>query len=80
MMKFLLVAASVAFASSPAVAADTSKPSDEAKMVCKRIGGTGWRLGGQKVCKTKAEWQAEELAQRDAVSRSRGSGGSSAGD
>ena len=72
MLKSLSLVACLALAASPALAADDSKkPSDETKMVCKRIqaAGTGWRLGKRKECKTQAEWDADARAQRDEVDR-----------
>lgn len=56
MLKLLLPALCLTLAASPAPAADEALPSKEDKMVCKRIGNTGWRLQGSRVCKTAAQW------------------------
>ena len=46
-----------------AVAADTppaSAPSDDDKIVCKRYQETGSRVRRKEICKTRAEWRAEQ--------------------
>ena len=45
-----------AAAAAPATPATTAAP-DDAKVVCKTISPTGSRLGGKRVCMTKAEWR-----------------------
>lgn len=54
----LLLAGGLALVAMPAAAfADEPKSeSKEDKVVCKRVGGTGWRLGGERICKTVREW------------------------
>lgn len=70
MFKSLSLAACLVLAASPALAADDSKKeTDDNKMVCKRVAGTGWRLSKQRECKKKIEWDAESRAQRDEMNR-----------
>lgn len=50
-------------------------PKGEDPKICRRIATTGSRVGGERVCKTAAEWQREEKENQDAakqLSRVRG--------
>ncbi|MFM5949503.1 MAG: hypothetical protein ACKOPM_09795 [Novosphingobium sp.] len=54
-------------------AAGSSAQSDEGetnKMVCRRVESIGTRLGSKKVCRTKAQWDAEAAANRQDLERS----------
>ena len=73
-----------------ALAADASQPNppkkngfDPNQIVCKTVGVTGSHLGGQRVCLTWAEWEAQsQMAQRTVgdIDTQRGSpGGQSMG-
>jgi hypothetical protein len=44
-----------------------SHPQDE--IVCKTIVATGSRLGGTKVCKTRADWYQESNSDREAMDK-----------
>ena len=47
-------------------AAGIQKPSKaQDKVVCRLINTTGSRLGGERVCKTRAEWDAEADRNRE---------------
>ena len=59
-MRFLILAAAgAAFLAAGAVAAEDKKPEDADKTICKRMADSASRLG-RKVCKTRAEWKAEQ--------------------
>ena len=45
--------------------AKTQKPQD--KVVCRSINTTGSRISSERVCKTRAEWDADADATRDAL-------------
>jgi hypothetical protein len=69
------VPASAAQDKEPAKAA-ASQPSNASKTICRTIGKTGSRLGGRRVCRTKAEWEqfsragseeAKELTNSDSL-------------
>jgi hypothetical protein len=47
----------------PAAAPAAAAKDPDTKMVCRYIVPTGQRLGGERVCHTKAEW--DELTRRD---------------
>lgn len=47
----LAVPASVYAAKPPA------EPGSPNERICKTVEGTGWRLGRQRLCKTRAEWE-----------------------
>lgn len=50
----------------------TAKTDDDAgqnKVVCRRIESMGTRLGTKRVCRTKAEWAAEQAANRQDLDR-----------
>lgn len=54
-------------------ATSNSAQSDEGetnKMVCRRVESIGTRLGSKKVCRTKAQWDAEAAANRQDLERS----------
>lgn len=71
-MRYLVSVAALLMAGS-AVAANNDSSStagnDDQKMVCKNMGETGSRLGGKKVCKTKAQWADEKAQLRNAIDR-----------
>lgn len=61
-----------AFISLPAFAQSTQQPvtvtkaaKPEDKVVCRFINTTGSRLGGERVCKTRAQWEAESDRNRE---------------
>lgn len=65
MLKMLLAAGVIL--SGAATAATAAEPAaDKEKMICKRIGGTGWRLSNSnKVCKTRAQWEGVSRTNRE---------------
>lgn len=77
MLKFVAFAAALAVCITPAIAeapaagtaAPTAKQDDPDKKICERVEETGTRLGGRRVCKTKAEWAAERAASREEIER-----------
>lgn len=52
-ISFAVLQAVAAMPATPVAAA----PTDESKIVCKTVLPTGSRLGGKRVCMTKAEWR-----------------------
>jgi hypothetical protein len=77
MLKFVALAAVLAIGATPAIAqapsAGTAPPAAKAedpnKKICERVEETGTRLGGRRVCKTKAEWAAERAESRRELER-----------
>jgi len=77
MLKFVALAAALAFSTTSAMAqapsAGTAPPAakveDPNKKICQRVEEIGTRLGDRRVCKTKAEWAAERAATRNDVER-----------
>ncbi len=61
-------AAAVSETSAPAQMADASS-TDPNRTVCKAITATGSRLGKTRVCKTKAEWDAQTRAAQEETQR-----------
>jgi invasion protein IalB len=55
-------------AQSAAPAASTDK-NDPNRIICERQEEIGTRLGGKKVCKTKAQWDEERQQERDALDK-----------
>lgn len=55
----------LAVAASPAVAKDDKDKPDTERVVCKNVRETGSRLAGERVCKTKAEWDREKQEARN---------------
>lgn len=47
----------------PGALAKPAKAQD--KLVCRLVNTTGSRLGGERVCKTRAEWEAESDRNRE---------------
>ncbi len=45
----------------------TAKANPDDKIICQHEDTTGTRLGGHKVCMTKAQWREAAVQQRDAV-------------
>lgn len=43
---------------------------DPTRMICRKLGNTGSRLGSKRVCATAAEWDARKQQNREAVERS----------
>ena len=48
---------------------------DANKEICRRFREIGSRIAHRKVCKTKAEWEADRAANADVLRNSRGAGG-----
>ena len=66
-------APAMAGASDPAPAAAPAAQTDEGEMnkvVCRRVAAIGTRLSAKKVCRTKAQWDAEAAANRQDLERS----------
>jgi hypothetical protein len=82
MLKSLLVAGAISlataapapsFAVAPDQAAATSDkdpPEGSYKVVCRRLQAIGTRLASKRVCRTKAEWDADAAANRQDLERS----------
>lgn len=82
MLKSLLVAGAISLAtaaSAPSFAvapdqaaatADKDLPEGSYKVVCRRIQAIGTRLASKRVCRTKAEWDADAAANRQDLERS----------
>ncbi len=65
MLKMLLAAAVILSGAATAAAA-AAPAADKEKMICKRVGGTGWRLSNSnKVCKTRAQWDSVNRTNRE---------------
>ena len=76
MLKFVALAAVLAIGVTPAIAqapsvgtAAPAQAEDPDKKICERVEETGTRLGGRRVCKTKAEWAAERAESRRELER-----------
>ena len=72
MLKSLSLVACLSLLASPVLAAEEvgKAPEDSAKVVCKKVMATGWRLAREtRVCLTKAEWDAEANASREQTKR-----------
>lgn len=50
-------------------AAPSDAKTEKEQQICKRVGTTGSRIGGERVCKTAAEWERDEQASKDAARR-----------
>lgn len=64
----LAAAISVPVAAQPtasSISAVTKAAKPEDKVVCRMINSTGSRIGGERVCKTRAQWQADSDQARD---------------
>ncbi|HET9427300.1 MAG TPA: hypothetical protein VFO69_02980 [Allosphingosinicella sp.] len=78
----IVLAASAVVFSSAAWAQDNAAANEDDKVVCRRSADddTGTRLGhGRRICRTRAEWRAEERAtdgQRQRLERRQNSTGS----
>lgn len=60
-------------ATAPAANSSTSDPADE--IVCKSMAPpTGSRLGSRRICQTGRQWQAQEQAARDLITREQNRG------
>jgi hypothetical protein len=79
MMKSLVIAATLSALAVPVGAqtapADpatgqtaTPKARDPNRMICEKVEEIGTRLGGRKVCRTSAEWDAARRASKEQVS------------
>lgn len=66
----VLAAPAAAKSSEPATASAQADVGDNNKMVCRRVEAIGTRLGSKKVCRTKAQWDAEAAANRQDLERS----------
>jgi hypothetical protein len=71
---FLLAATAPALAdpasttgAQPTTKTDSSDPN---KVICRRIETIGSRLDSKRVCRTRGEWEADQLADRQAIERS----------
>jgi hypothetical protein len=54
----------------PAPAAKAEDEGQQNKVVCRRVEAIGTRLASKRVCRTKAEWDAEAAANRQDLERS----------
>lgn len=82
MTKLLIASGALALSilATPAVAGTTEPASgsdkqqadvgETNKMVCRRVESIGTRLGSKKVCRTKAQWDQEAMANRQDLERS----------
>lgn len=79
-IKVFAIAGLFLLASGAPVLADTASSSsqpttkaednDPNKVICRRIESIGTRLSTKRVCRTKAEWDAEQAANRQTIERS----------
>lgn len=60
----LFAVALLALAAVPAAAKDEDEKPDSERVVCKTQRATGSRLAGERICKTKAEWDREKREAR----------------
>ena len=79
MMKSLVIAATLLAVAAPVSAqtaltdpaadqsATTPKAKDPNRMICEKVEEIGTRLGGRKVCRTAAEWDAARRAAKGQV-------------
>jgi len=78
MMKSLVIAASLLALAAPVGAqtapadpatgqSSTPKAKDPNRMICEKVEEIGTRLGGRKVCRTSAEWDAARRAAKGQV-------------
>ncbi|SFP49439.1 hypothetical protein [Sphingomonas rubra] len=54
---------------SAAPAQPTTVKAAPPKMICRTVGTTGSRLGGKRVCASKADWDAREFNDRQTTER-----------
>ena len=54
---------------SPAFGQETKAAADPNQKVCQVITATGSRLGGKKICATRAEWEERKRADREATEK-----------
>ena len=69
----MLLMALLAGAATPDAKRDVGERSSDAasKMVCKRFSKTGSLVGGERICKTKAEWERDRDLLRQQMGGSR---------
>ena len=65
----LLAGAAAAATAQPQAAASQEGPAAKERRICRNIGELGSRLSRRRVCATKAEWEAVDLQNRQAVER-----------
>ena len=65
----LLAMSAPGLAKAPETIEATTPDGKTEKLVCKRIVTTGSRLGGPRVCRTRAEWDADEIQARETTRR-----------
>ena len=80
MLKTLFIAGAISLATAApaltaapdqaAATADKDFPEESYKVVCRRIQAIGTRLARKRVCRTKAEWDADAAANRHDLERS----------
>lgn len=58
-VSYILAAALAATSMAPAAMAVEKEPSSGDKVVCKNVKMTGTRLGRERVCMTKAQWEKD---------------------
>lgn len=63
-------------ATAPTTKSDASDPN---KVICRRIEVIGSRLDSKRVCRTRAEWDAEQAANRQDLDRSQNMRGARGG-
>ena len=56
-------------ANSPALAQATTAGPDPNQKICQVITPVGSRLGGKKICATRAEWEERKRADREATEK-----------
>ena len=65
----LVAGAAVAAAAEPQPAAPQEEPAAKERRICRNVGEVGSRLSRRRICATKAEWEAVDLQNRQAVDR-----------
>jgi hypothetical protein len=60
----LFAVALLAVVAAPATAKDEDDKPDSERVVCKKERVTGSRLAGERICKTKAEWDRDKKEAR----------------
>lgn len=64
------VSVAPAFAQAPSSGQQSAKPAkDPNEIICQKEEDTGSRLSSHRICKTRAEWAADRLTQRQEIER-----------
>ena len=65
----LLVSSAAVAQNSPSRSTTGGEGPDPNQRICRSMGETGSRLGGQRICMTRAEWEAQKRDTQTAIER-----------